>query len=178
VKVTVVEIKEKPLELSAEEAVAGFPALMAMEQAGECSFLTPIRSTLTVVRGFDHIRTEGRVATTVRLSCSRCLADYEAAIDSPFTIFYTKSSGIPLDEEVELEEEDLISVEYSGDEIDFAPLVAEQVIMGIPLKPLCREECQGLCSRCGADLNIAPCGCDRTAVNLKFSALQNLKIEK
>ena len=177
-KVAVNEIKEKPLELSADEVAAEFPALLEMEGAGECTFLAPIHSTLTAIREFDHIRTEGRVATVVRLSCSRCLADYETAIDSSFTIFYTKSSGTPLDEEVELAEEDLISAEYVGDEIDFAPLVAEQVIMGIPLKPLCREECQGLCSSCGADLNVTPCSCDRSAVNLKFSALQNLKIEK
>jgi uncharacterized protein len=178
VKIFVADIKDKPLELVAEEPVAGYPSLAEMEAAGECAFLAPVQIELSVSREFDHIRVRGRVATTVRLGCCRCLAEFETAIDSPFTIFYTRSNGEPMDEEVELTEEDLVSIGYSGEEIDFAAIIAEQIIMGVPLKPLCKEECLGLCSSCGADLNLAPCACERRGANLKFSALQNLRIEK
>lgn len=155
-----------------------FASLMEMKAAGECDFLAPVRLELTIAREFDHIRVQGQVGTLVRLSCSRCLAEYETAISSAFTIFYTPTSGEPLDEDIELTEEDLVAAGYDGDEIDLAPVVAEQVIMAIPLKPLCKEECLGLCGTCGADQNVAPCACERAAVNLKLSALQNLKIEK
>ncbi|HEY6839070.1 MAG TPA: DUF177 domain-containing protein [Geobacteraceae bacterium] len=177
-KIHVTDIKEKPLQRVTEEAVEEFPSLVEMKEAAECDFLAPVRLEVTITREYDHIRVQGQVGTAVRLSCSRCLADYETDISSAFTIFYTPTSGELLDEEIELTEEDLVSAGYEGDEIDLAPVVAEQIIMAIPLKPLCKEECLGLCSNCGADLNVAPCECERAAVNLKFSALQNLKIEK
>ena len=177
-KINVTDIKDKPLVVSAEEPVADYPTLAETQAAGECEFLSPVRLELTIAKEFDHLRVQGVVTTSVRLSCSRCLSEYETTVTSPFTIFYTKASGEPLDEEMELAEEDLVAASYEGEEIDFTPVVAEQVILGIPLKPLCKEECLGLCGSCGADLNVDTCGCDRTAVNLKFSALQNLKIEK
>lgn len=177
-KIRLTDIKDKPLIISAEEPVDGYPTLVETQAAGECEFLAPLQLELTVTREFDHIRVTGQVSTAVRLSCSRCLSEYEAAISSPFTVFYSQATEGPQDEEVELTEEDLVAASYTGDEIDFTPVVAEQIIMGIPLKPLCTEECQGLCGTCGADLNTSPCACERSAVSLKFSALRNLKIEK
>jgi uncharacterized protein len=159
-----------------EEAVEQFPTLVELQETGDCRFLEPIHCDLALRREGDLIRLEGRVATRVALICSCCLTEFAADIDSPFTIIYSRQSGQLKDEEVELGEEDLISVDYSGDEIDLAPELAEQVALEIPLKPLCREGCLGLCSVCGADLNAGECGCDRREVNLKFGALKDLKI--
>jgi uncharacterized protein len=89
-----------------------------------------------------------------------------------------RAAEIAQDEEVELAEEELVSATYEGNEIDFTAEVAAQIIMAIPIKPLCRENCRGLCPTCGADLNIAECACDRNEAGFKFSALKNLKIEK
>lgn len=178
VKVRVDEIRDKVLDLSAVEEVTDYPPLAALQESGECAFLGPLRLHLAVVREYDHIRAEGRVETRVRLVCSRCLAEYEAAVDSPFTIFYMRSAGVPQDEEVELAEQDLISVTFEGDEIDFTDEIAEQVLVEIPFKPLCKEECKGLCPNCGTDLNTAECGCSSQQANLKFSALKNLKVNK
>lgn len=177
-KIQVTDVKDKPLHRTTEEAVEEFPSLVETQAAGECHFLAPIRLELTIAREFDHLRVQGGVETLVRLNCSRCLAEYETHVSSTFTIFYTRTSGETLDEEIELSEEDLVAASYDGDEIDFTPVVAEQVIMALPLKPLCKEQCLGLCGSCGADLNVAPCACERSVASLKFSALQNLKIEK
>lgn len=178
VKIRIDDLKDKTVELSDVEPVAGYPTLVAMEEAGECSFLAPLTIHLAVAREYDHIRVSGRVATELRLNCSRCLAEYRAQVDSPFTIFYLRATGTDQDEEVELAEEELISATYSGDEIDFTPEIAEQIIMAIPFKPLCREDCRGLCPTCGADLNVAGCDCSRQEINVKFSALKNFKVEK
>ena len=177
-KVRVYDIKDKVRDLSAVEEVANYPALTALQESGECIFLAPLRLQLNVAREYDHIRAEGEVETRVRLACSRCLTEYETEIVSPFTIFYIPSAGGTQDEEVELAEQDLISVPFNGDEIDFTDEIAEQVLMEIPLKPLCKEECRGLCPNCGTDLNLADCSCSRTTVNLKLSALQNFKEDK
>ena len=48
---------------------------------------------------------------------------------------------------------------YEGDRLDLGEVIREQVLLGLPLKPLCREDCQGLCPRCGKNRNAGPCGC-------------------
>jgi uncharacterized protein len=176
-KIRVDDIKEGAKVMTGVEPVSDYPSLAGMEEAGECSFLAPLDYHLTFTREYDLIRVHGRVETRVGLTCSRCLKEYESDISSPFTIFYSRATDLPLDEEVELAEEDLISASYTGDEIDLAPEIAEQVLLEIPLKPLCQDECPGLCSVCGADLNSGDCGCDRRNVNLKFSALTEFKVK-
>ncbi len=176
-KIRIDELKDKSVELSDEEAVAAFPSLQALQEAGECLFLAPVRTHLTVAREFDHIRVSGRTETSLRLNCSRCLAEYKVAINSPFTIFYMKARELDQDEDVELSEEDMISATYEGDEIDFSYEIAEQILLAIPFKPLCREECRGLCPSCGTDLNSSDCTCSRQEMNFKLSALKDFKID-
>lgn len=178
-KVRIEEIKEKGLSLEAEEPVADYPALVELEESGEGHFLAPLHIHLDLKKEYGHVRASGRVETIVRLACSCCLAEFDHTIDTRFTIFYTKAmADIPQDEEVELKEEDLVSTTYEADEIDFTAEITEQTILEIPYKALCREDCRGLCSKCGADLNVTDCGCDRQDYNLKFSALKNFKLDR
>jgi uncharacterized protein len=179
VKIRAETIKGKVLDLSAVEDIAEYPALAVLRNSGGCNFPAPLQVRLTVAREFDHIRAEGSVATKVRLTCSRCLEEYDADIDSPFTIFYMPAAaGICQDEEVELTEEDLVSATYEGEEIDLSREIAEQVITEIPVKPLCSEDCKGLCPVCGTDLNVTACGCRDETFSIKFGVLKNLKLEK
>lgn len=177
-KVSVNEIKDKPKVILAEESIEDYPILVASRESGECRFLSPLRLDLTLYREFDHIRVSGTVETRVGLDCSRCLATFEIPVASSFTIFYSRAAEMVVDEEIELAEADLISSTYSGDEIDLGPEIAEQVMMEVPVKPLCKEECKGLCNICGNDLNAADCGCDRSDLNFKMSALKSFKANK
>lgn len=171
------DIAEKVRCMQACEPVADYKPLLDLQNDGVCTFLEPLSLDFKAFREYDHIRVEGRVETRVSLSCARCLAAYDAQLDSSFTIFYTKDRGVPQDEEVELTERELISATYEGDEIDLAPEVAEHVIMELPVKPLCSENCRGLCSRCGIDLNNSSCDCDTKGGGSAFSALKNLKLD-
>lgn len=177
-KVRVNDIKDKVHDLSTVEEVAAYPTLTRLQESGECLFLEPLDVRLTVAREYDHIRVKGSVATRVRLICSRCLTEYDEEISSSYTMFYIPASDAPMDEDVELEEQDLVSVSYSGEEIDFSDEIAEQVLMEIPYKPLCMEDCRGLCPVCGADLNNAACDCGRSDGSLKFSILKNFEVKK
>jgi uncharacterized protein len=176
-KFRVADITEKPRTIEAVEDSNRFPALVKAQESGECAFSSPISIALSIAREYDHIRLHGGISTSVKLTCSRCLAEYATDIASRFTIFYTKSVASQPEDEVELGEEDLISVSYSGDEIDFADEVAEQVLLEIPYKPLCSEECKGLCFSCGTDLNKAVCSCGTNSVSMTFSPLQGLKVK-
>lgn len=177
-KIEIEKVKRKQVDLSEVEPASHFPSLADMEKTGECSFTRPVSAQLSAIWEYGHVRATGKVESAVRLTCSRCLAEYESPIASEFTIFYTESKGEELDEEVELSDEELISASYSGDEIVLDPEIAEQVMLEIPYKPLCSESCRGLCPQCGADLNAGECGCDRGGINLKMAALKKIKIEK
>jgi uncharacterized protein len=180
VKIRADIITTKPVEVRVDEPVESFPVLLQMQNDGECTFIGRVMGEITVEREFDHLKATGRVQVPVELACSRCLATYRAQIDSPFRIIFRKESTRQgeVGEETELSDEDLIAATYSGDEIDLTHEIEEQVAMGVPLKPLCHEECKGLCPTCGADLNLADCSCSKEPVNLKFGALKDFKVSR
>jgi uncharacterized protein len=180
VKISVEQISDKPITLQAEESVELFPLLVGMQGDGVCTFTSPVRYGLTVVREYDHLRVAGNVNVMVSLTCSRCLAAFESSIDSSFTIFFRR--GTPqeaaLEEETELSEQDLISAFFCGDEIDLSHEIAEQIAMEVPLRPLCGGNCKGLCPECGTDLNHSSCSCSGKQFNFKFSALKDFKASR
>lgn len=67
---------------------------------------------------------------------------------------------------------------YTGKEIDLAPAVREQILLQVPSSPLCREDCLGLCAKCGKDLNEGECGCDRAVVDPRWAALKGIQLQK
>ena len=110
-------------------------------------------------RGFSL---EGRVSGTARLRCGRCLKEFTLPLDEPVTLRLIPAAQAPRDEEMQLSKDDLDVRYYEEPVVDLAELAAEQVQLAMPLKPLCQETCQGLCPRCGADLNQGFCACPRT----------------
>ncbi len=176
-KIRTEHIKETVREFSFNEPPESFPVLAAMAAAGECTFTGPVQVEFTAGRELDHYRIDGTVNVPVQLHCSRCLCTFDKAVFSRFTIFFSQGSASQQDEdEVELEERDLITASFSGDEIDLMPEIAEQVALEIPLKPLCSEVCKGLCSTCGIDLNTGTCSCLRAQKQSKFAVLKDFKV--
>lgn len=176
-KVRTDHIKDVARQFSFTEPAESFPMLADFAGQGECRFTGSITTDLSIRYEGGHFRVEGRVQAPVQVSCSRCLASFEQLLDSRFTIIFREGNASHEEEdEVELEEQDLVSASYSGDELDLLPEIGEQVALAVPLKPLCSDRCKGLCPACGADLNAAECGCSREPVNLKFSALKDFKV--
>jgi uncharacterized protein len=66
---------------------------------------------------------------------------------------------------------------YQGKQLDLAPAIREQILLSLPVAPLCREDCKGLCPRCGKDLNDGECGCDRTVLDPRWAALKGIQLE-
>lgn len=180
VKFIVDHIKDTPVTIHIDEPVGTFPLLAGMQDDKICSISGNIEGDVSVVREYENIRVTGRITAPLALSCSRCLGDYTSFIDTSFTLFFRKeSAALPSSEdELELGEIDLISSSYSGDEIDLTHEIEEQIAMEIPLKPLCSEECKGLCHVCGIDLNTSSCSCGEEAATLTFSALKDFKVNK
>jgi DUF177 domain-containing protein len=82
------------------------------------------------------------------------------------------------DGQSDLKVEDLEFSYYDGEEVDLTPLIREQTLLALPTRPLCREDCRGLCPRCGANLNQGDCGCPTEAGDPRLSVLRSLTVRR
>lgn len=174
------DIKEQGFSLELSESFERFPALVELHDTGAANF-TQLLDIRVTARKFDGmVIVEGTVATGLRLQCCRCLQDFEQPLDTDFSVTYVRQLPVMEDEpeEIELQAEDLGMLIFEGDTIDLTETIQDQVVMAIPFKPLCGEDCLGLCAHCGADLNGGDCGCRDQALNGKFAALKDFKIKK
>jgi uncharacterized protein len=119
---------------------------------------------------------KGNLSVLLNVYCSRCLenANLSAAGDFAYTLIPAKNET---EKERELNAEDLEIGYYDGEFVDLTPLICEQIILQIPIKALCREECKGLCPQCGANLNTASCNCQRGFVNERMAVLKDFKVK-
>ena len=86
-----------------------------------------------------------------------------------------RSASAKAEAEVEKEDEGDDRYFYQGDHVELAPMLREHVILSAPMRPLCREECAGLCARCGKDLNEGPCQCPAEAPATAIRVIRSTK---
>jgi uncharacterized protein len=117
---------------------------------------------------FVHVR----LAATMPQTCSRCLEAFAAHVDAPVDVrLVPKPAGA---DSVELGADDLDVDFYENDELDVTRVVENEATLALPMKPLCREDCRGLCPVCGANRNVAPCTCDSRPPDPRLAALRDL----
>src|SRR6185295_18933150 len=139
------------------------------------------RVVAPITLGFDifkdklQFRLVGRVQTTLELPCGRCLEPFTTAVDQSFDLRYQPHAENTGEGEREIEEDDLTTAFYENDEIDLGHLMQEQFLLSLPMKPLCRDDCKGLCVVCGTNLNTASCSCKREWEDPRLAALRELK---
>lgn len=109
------------------------------------------------------------------LACHRCLEPVTEPVSADVDLLLLVGAPRAMDGEVELDEEDLGVVHVDGETFDLRPLLEEQLQLAVPMKPVCREDCKGLCAQCGADLNEGACDCEDDWVDPRWAALQELK---
>lgn len=119
-----------------------------------------------------EFRLTGRVAGDVLVPCSRCAEPYLVALDVAVDVVFRPVAELEAAEEHEIAEEDLATEFYRGDALDLAAFVREQGYLALPMKPLCRPDCRGLCPQCGTNLNESACTCDTTWVDPRLAALK------
>lgn len=118
---------------------------------------------------------QARVATRATYECSRCLTIFEEEIVGDMAVLYEKSAGAPPDEADALAVSgDIVLLPLDAGEIDISDRVEEAIVLAIPMKPLCREDCRGLCPKCGIDLNQDRCNCTAEEVDTRWVALRKL----
>ncbi len=127
--------------------------------------LAPVELDLSVTNAGDFLWAVGEVSATVGLSCSRCIGEYTARTTGRFEEKYRLHGGA---------DEEGNEIPYAADEIDFTEHVIESLVLSLPMKPLCKENCLGLCQYCGQDLNTGDCSCRVDKGDPRLSVLKDL----
>jgi uncharacterized protein len=123
----------------------------------------PLHVHLYLDRRGDEIWIRGKATGAAKQECSRCLAEYAQNLDLEFDVFCAKVQNPNVVSHKALDEEDGGVHPHDGRVLSIDGEIREAVILGLPMQPLCREACAGLCPRCGEDLNQGPCRCARAA---------------
>lgn len=117
-----------------------------------------------------EVTVSGDVQFSIEAPCSRCLQTVKLDLKPEVNLVLTPR------ESIEDEDGDLNHETYIGDEVDISDYIREQVAMSLPFKVVCTDNCKGLCSNCGVNLNTEQCGCESEQIDPRLSVLKNLKI--
>lgn len=114
----------------------------------------------------EKLLIHGETDVTVALECGRCLTEV------PTRIHILIDREVPLVPSESEEEEEPTYLE--GSELDVDKLVYDEILVNWPMKVLCREDCKGICKKCGVNLNFKTCTCDRTELDPRMAAIQDV----
>ncbi|MGE5453877.1 MAG: YceD family protein [Methylocystaceae bacterium] len=138
----------------------------SLEINGEVVYWSePLKGELVFRTTGNVIRMYGKMEGVLRVSCARCLKEFNIPLQSSFTVDLTQGkTGEDTGETYNIQ----------GNEIDIEPILMEQILFNLPLGLVCSTECQGLCPVCGQDLNLNSCQCQATQIDPRWDALKKL----
>ena len=158
----------------------------------------PVSVSLDLMQADEMIAVTGVLEGTVVRQCVRCLKEYDDALafsvhaafaregkeskvvarqSKPGEPRHGRPTSAKNELDVEPEDEGDDRYFYQGDHIELAPMLREHIILASPMQPLCRDNCAGLCARCGKDLNEGPCQCPAEAPPSAIRVIRTTKTE-
>ena len=136
----------------------------------DAQFSKPVEIDARLDKAARQIYLKVDIRTVGMFGCDRCLDEFERSLATGYTMFYlydeTESGRFP-DDEVQIITPDTVTIDLRED-------VRQVLLLAVPLKLLCKEECKGLCPRCGTNWNHASCDCTQDMIDSRWSGLQNL----
>jgi uncharacterized protein len=137
----------------------------------------PLVWNATAERAAEEIRITGSLAVTAELPCSRCLEPARPEITRTFDLYFRQRDEEMFDEDddIELTEDDTRTAFFTGTQLALGDILREQVLLALPMKPLCRVDCKGLCPTCGTNLNLGGCRCPKEQFSPHMEQLLEIK---
>jgi len=156
-----------------------YPPAALGPRSEDFAIVDPVELAFDIYKDKDLFRLVGTVKTRLEMPCSRCLEPFVTPLDVPFDLRYQPHSQVNAAAAVEreVEADDLTTAFYENEEIDLGQLMHEQFYLALPMKPLCQNECKGLCSTCGTNLNRTTCNCQPHWEDPRLAVLKALKKE-
>ena len=123
----------------------------------------------------NEVFVNGHVDTRAQVECDRCLKPIELPVNADFELEYITGSEYESSAAAALTEAEMSVSVFDGDAIDVDEIVKEQILLAVPTRMLCREDCKGICPQCGTDRNAGECACVTNEIDPRWAALKNLK---
>jgi uncharacterized protein len=184
-RVNIDEIKEAGLSRSWELTREVIDEIVSGDQAGYRA-RGPAHLETKLEKIERRVRVKGHGTAQLTVMCGRCLKPVQVDVPVDFELTY-----VPADEYVDesrsehdgktgpvagsFEPERAEEEVYTGKVVDLDPAIREQLLLALPGYPVCQEDCKGLCSVCGANLNDRDCGCDRHVPDPRWAGLEKFK---
>lgn len=177
---SIIQLCDEPKDLNLKLADADF------------KFVGPLRAKILAERKGRAISLQGELTADMEFQCSKCTASFTEQEILDFEISLVKERPIedgdnealqavkaetPSDKE--LKNEDFIAEGFTDEELDLSGIMFEELMLNLPMVPMCSEDCKGLCLSCGVDLNLDQCECHKEIkINEKFAKLKDFKVKK
>jgi uncharacterized protein len=168
----IVELKQIPDE---GLAVAFEEAIHLAEEAGAGEAVYAVQAEVRLMKIGMGVDVRGRFRASANISCGRCLEPFVQNLAEDFEVQYLPAPTLAGDEEYELSGSEMDVLPLVEDRIDLGALLRENLLLSLPVQPVCRESCRGLCPRCGTPLNAGPCGCSSERLDPRLQALAKFR---
>jgi len=167
-KIVISEIPEEGIDVEFNENIT----LESVKTA------SPLHAVLNIRTIGSEVVLNGMLEGEVELVCSRCLNAYTLRVRPQINVVYEPSEVINKEEHYKLKSDELDTGFYKNDTLDTDEVLVEQLLLSLPMKPLCSPECKGICPKCGADLNVLSCNCDVSEIDTRMKVLEQLLKKK
>jgi uncharacterized protein len=161
-KCEIKDIRAEGLKLRRELGQAYMDRLLQEAGVEQAPGQAGLHLDVELVRSEETVFVRGEISGAFSVTCARCLEPARVQVEerSLKLTFLPPITTTEVSPEEELEYHDLDTFTHDGKQIDLAPLVREQVLLAIPITPLCRPDCLGICESCGVNRNLATCDCE------------------
>ncbi len=181
-KVHVPSIPDEGMSFSFSKSEGWFRGILTERLSDITPDISSAVADVDLLRTGENVSLSGNIRVPIRPLCGRCGAPFTRDLEVPLLRHLVPYFGGPKaekltdEEEVELGAEDMEFSFYQNEEIDLSEILTEEVLLALPITFLCRESCEGLCPRCGANLNEGACRCDLSREASPFAVLKNYKL--
>lgn len=163
-----------------DEIVRRYPPEAFTLTGADFRIVAPVDLKVRVTKDAQKVRLTGRVRTTLEADCGRCLEAFSVPVDAALDLMFLPETGEAAGQvaagkgEKEVRDDDVGVSFYKNDTIDLGEVMRDEFYLALPMKPLCRDDCKGLCPQCGVNRNRETCACTVDWVDPRLESLKSL----
>jgi uncharacterized protein len=139
------------------------------------AIVAPVHLQAEARKDAEKTRLVGRVTATLEVPCSRCLEPWSLPIDAHFDLLFLPAASGAGEDGQQVTDDDVGVTFYQDETIDLGDVLREQFYLALPMKPLCREDCRGLCPTCGVNRNHETCTCQTEWIDPRLDVLKQFR---
>ncbi len=134
----------------------------------------PLEVDGTLHKQLERVIANGKITGEIEIECARCLSLQSFPLNVEFEEVFVTEENFTNREDVHLHGDELEFSVFDGNNIDVKEIVREEILLNLPSHFVCKEDCKGLCQKCGANKNLNPCSCEGKEIDPRWSELKKL----